>query len=113
MSRAFRAAIADDRVPVTGSRFLILIAICKEKASMFLNVGPPSRPRQEMSRAVNSTVNSSLFLAARIVTGSLVNSVYFTIRKGAFVEAGRLMRVVVEPKADRFVWLQWTKDGVN
>src|SRR5262249_46066859 len=44
-------------------------------------------------------------LAARKVTGSLVNAGYFTIRKGGGVEARRLMRVFVEPEADRVLWL--------
>ena len=44
-------------------------------------------------------------LAARIVTGSLVHRGYFAIRKGCGVEARRLMRVFVVPKADRVLWL--------
>ena len=34
-----------------------------------------------------------------------MNSGYFTIRKGGGVEARRLMRVFVEPEADRVLWL--------
>jgi hypothetical protein len=45
-------------------------------------------------------------LAARIVTGRIVNSSYFTIRKGGDVEARRLKRVLVEPEADRVLWLR-------
>ena len=44
-------------------------------------------------------------LAARVVTGRLVNSGHFTIRKSGGVEARRLMRVLVEPEADRVLWL--------
>jgi len=44
-------------------------------------------------------------LAARIVTGRLVNGGYRTIRKGGGVEVRRLMRVLVEPEADRILWL--------
>src|SRR5262249_49483305 len=44
-------------------------------------------------------------LAARIVGRGLVNSSYFTIRKGGGIEARRLMRVFVEPEADRVLWL--------
>src|SRR5215472_18877678 len=44
-------------------------------------------------------------LAARIVTGRLLNSGYFTIREGGGVEARRLKRVLVEPEADRVLWL--------
>ena len=43
--------------------------------------------------------------AARVVTGCLVNGGYFTIREGRGVEARRLLRVLVEPKADRVLWL--------
>jgi len=35
-----------------------------------------------------------------------MNSGYFTIRKGGGVEARRLMRVLVEPEADRILWRQ-------
>ena len=48
---------------------------------------------------------SASVLAAQIVTGSLVNSGYFTIWKGDGVEARRLMPVLVEPEADRVLWL--------
>ena len=44
-------------------------------------------------------------LAARVVTGRLVNGGHFTVRKGGSVEARRLMRVLVEPEADRVLWL--------
>src|SRR5262249_42988565 len=44
-------------------------------------------------------------LAAWIVTGRIVNSGYFTVRKGGGIEARRLKRVLVEPEADRVLWL--------
>ena len=44
-------------------------------------------------------------LAARIVSGGLVNSGYLAVRKGCGVEARRLMCVFVEPEADRVLWL--------
>src|SRR5262249_51501711 len=44
-------------------------------------------------------------LAARIITGRIVNSGYFTVREGGSVEARRLKRVLVEPEADRVLWL--------
>src|SRR5262245_27779419 len=44
-------------------------------------------------------------LAARIITGRIVNSGYFTVREGGGVEARRLKRVLVEPEADRVLWL--------
>src|SRR5207244_10651953 len=43
-------------------------------------------------------------LAARVVAGRLVNGGHFGIRKGGGVEACRLMRVLVEPEADRVLW---------
>src|SRR4051812_5402445 len=43
-------------------------------------------------------------LAARIIIGSPVKSGYFAIREGEGVEARRLMRVLVEPEADRVLW---------
>jgi hypothetical protein len=51
-------------------------------------------------------------LAARVVTGRLANSGHFTIRKGGGVEARRLVRVLVEPEADRVLWLHvgWMVD---
>jgi hypothetical protein len=44
-------------------------------------------------------------LAGRVVTGRLVNSGHFAVRKGGGVEARRLMRVLVEPEADPILWL--------
>lgn len=44
-------------------------------------------------------------LAARIITGSLVNCGYLAIRKSGRIEERRLMRVLVEPEADRVLWL--------
>ena len=44
------------------------------------------------------------FLATRIITGRLVDGSDFAIRKGRGIEARRLMRVLVEPKADRVLW---------
>src|SRR5262249_52355276 len=44
-------------------------------------------------------------LAARIVSGRMVNSRHFTIRKGGGVKARRVLCVLVEPQADRILWL--------
>ena len=102
---AFRAAIADDRVPVTVRLFLILRRDLEGKG---LSV-PERRAavETETENAQDGELNRQhiALLAARIVTGSLVNSGYFTIRKGDGVEARRLMRVPVEPEADRVLWL--------
>src|SRR6202035_5123077 len=101
---AFRAAIADDRVPVTVRLFLIL---CRDLEGKGLGV-PERRAavETETGNAQDGELHRQLIalLAARIVTGSLVNSGYFTIRKGDGVEVRRLMRVFVEPEADRVLW---------
>src|SRR5205814_3967056 len=102
---AFRAAIADDRVPVTVRLFLILRRDLEGKS-----LGVPER-RAAVETETGNAQDGELhrqhiaLLAARIVTGSLMNSGYFTIRKGVGVEARRLMRVFVEPEADRVLWL--------
>src|SRR3984957_20442549 len=102
---AFRAAIADDRVPVTVRLFLIFRRDLEGKG-----LGVPER-RSAVETETGNAQYGELhrqhirFLAARIVTGSLVNSGYFTIRKGDGVEARRLMRVFVEPEADGVLWL--------
>src|SRR6266571_1134248 len=102
---AFRSAIADDRVPVTVRLFLIL---CRDLEGKGLGV--PER-RAAVETETGNAQDGELhrqhiaLLAARIVTGSLVNRGYFTIRKGDGVEARRLMRVFVEPEADGVLWL--------
>src|SRR5882762_6990991 len=102
---AFRAAIADDRVPVTVRLFLILRRDLERKG-----LGVPEHRaavETETGNAQDGELHSQhiALLAARIITGSLVNRGYFTIRKGGGVEARRLMRVFVEPEADRVLWL--------
>ena len=102
---AFRSAIADDRVPVTVRLFLIVRRDLKGKS-----LGVPERRagvETETGNAQDGELHSQhiALLAARIITGSLVNRGYFAIRKGGGVEARRLMRVFVEPEADRVLWL--------
>ena len=46
-----------------------------------------------------------VLLAAGKVTGRFVNRDYFTIGKGGSVEARSLLRVFVEPEADRVLRL--------
>ena len=53
------------------------------------NAGPPFRPRQGMPKTVNSTVSFIALLAAGKVSGCVVNSREFTIRKGGGVKARR------------------------
>src|SRR5437660_2070645 len=102
---AFRATIAHDRVPVTVRLFLILRRDLEGKG-----LGVPER-RAAVETETGNAHDGELhrqriaLLAARIVTGSLVNRCYFTIRKSGGVEACRLMRVLVEPEADRVLWL--------
>src|SRR5713101_1026392 len=97
--------IADDRVPVTVRLFLILRRDLEGKG-----LGVPER-RSTVETETGDAQDGELhrqhiaLLAARIVTGSLVNGGNFTIRKGDGIEARRLMRVFVEPEADRVLWL--------
>src|SRR3982074_2433443 len=100
---AFHAAIADDRVPVTVRLFLILRRDLEGKG---LVVPERATVETETGNAQDSELHRQhiALLAARIVTGSLVNSGYFTVRKGGGVEARRLMRVLVETEADRVFW---------
>src|SRR6202163_4050683 len=101
---AFRAAIADDRVPVTVRLFLILRRDLEGKG---LVVPERATVETETGNAQDGELHRQhiALLAARIVTGSLVNSGYFTVRKGGGVETRRLVRVLVETKADRVLWL--------
>src|SRR5438874_12157653 len=102
---AFRPDIADDRVPVTVRLFLILRRDLERKG---LGV---SERRSAVETETGNAQDGELhrqhiaLLAVRIVTGGLVNAGYFTIRKRGCVEARRLMRVFVEPEADRVLWL--------
>src|SRR5437879_1123304 len=97
--------IADDRVPVAVRLFLILRGDLEGKG-----LGVPER-RAAVEAETGNAHNSELhrehiaLLAARIVARRRVNRGYFTIRKGGGVEARRLMRVLVEPEADRVLWL--------
>src|SRR6202035_4977612 len=102
---AFRSAIADDRVPVAVRLFLILRRNLEGKG-----LGVP-KLRAAVETETRNAQDGELhrqhiaLLAARIITGSLVNRGYFTIRKGGCVEARRLMRIFVEPEADRVLWV--------
>src|SRR5205814_6285028 len=97
---AFRSAIADNRVPVTVRLFLILRRDLEGKG-----LGVPER-RSAVETETGNAQDVELhrqhiaLLAAWIVTGSLVNRGYFTIRKRDGVEARRPMRVLVEPEAE-------------
>src|SRR5205814_2727523 len=90
--------------PVAVRFFLV---VCRDLEGKGLAV-PEHRAavETETRNAQNGELHRQLvaLLAARIVTGRLVNSGHFTIRKGGGVEARRLMRVLVEPEADRVLW---------
>src|SRR5688572_9866837 len=101
----FLAAIADDRVPVAVRLFLIVRRDLKGKGLAVLELR--AAVETETGNAQNGELHRQhiALLAARVVTGRLVNSGHCTIRKGGSVEARRLMRVLVEPEADRVLWL--------
>src|SRR3974390_2534326 len=67
----------------------------------------PSAVETETRNAKNGELHRQriTLLAARIVTGRIMNSGYFTVREGGGVEACRLKRVLVEPEADGVLWL--------
>ena len=102
---AFRAAIADDRVPVTVRLFLILRRDLEGKRLGMLE--RRATIETETGNAQNSELHRQhvVLLAARIVTGSPENSGYFAIREGGGVELRRRMSVFVVPDADRVLWL--------
>src|SRR5262249_36339550 len=104
-ARAFRAAIADNCVPVTVRLFLILRRDLEGKG-----LGVPERwstVETETGNAQDGELHRQhiALLAAWIVTGTLVKRGYFPIRTGDCVEVRRLMRVFVEPEANRVLWL--------
>src|SRR5437660_109926 len=101
----FLSAIVDDRIPVAVCLFLVVrrdlerkgLAVPERRAAVETETGNAHNGELHRQRIA--------LLAARIVTRSLVNSGYFTIRKGDRIETRRLMRVFVEPEADGVLWL--------
>src|SRR5687768_2230114 len=102
---AFLAAIADDRVPVAVGLFLIVRRDLEGKGLALLELR--AAVETETGNAENGEFHRQhiALLAARVVTGRLVNSGHFTIRKSSGVEARRVLRVLVEPETDRVLWL--------
>src|SRR5687767_15852715 len=100
----FLAAIADDRVPVAVGLFLIVSRDLEGKGLAVLELR--AAVETETGNAQDGELYRQLIalLAARVIRGRLVNSGHSTIRKGGGVEARRLMRVLVEPEADRVFW---------
>src|SRR5215203_827424 len=102
---AFLAAMADDRVPVAVGLFLI-VRRDLEREGLAMR-----EPRAAVETKTGNAENGELhrqhiaLLAARVVTGRVVNGRHVTVRKRGGVEARRLMRVLVEPEADRVLWL--------
>src|SRR4030095_9066914 len=89
---ACRPAIAHDRVPVAVRLFLSVrrdlegkgLAVPERRAAVETETGNAENVEQHCQHIAR--------LAARVVTGRLVNSGHFTIRKGSGVEMRRLMR---------------------
>src|SRR5262249_24595696 len=100
-TRALRAAIADDRVPVTVRLLLLLrrdlegngVGVLEHRSAVDAKTGNAQNGELHCQHIV--------LLPSRIVAGSLVNTGDFTIRKGGCVEPRRLERVFVEPETDR------------
>src|ERR1700686_3406155 len=84
---AFHAAIADDRVPVTVRLFLIVrrdlegkgLAVLERRAAIETETGDAKNGEFHRQHIA--------LLAARIVTGRIVNGGYFTIRESGGVES--------------------------
>ena len=103
----FRATIADDRVPVTVRLFLIFrrdlegegFAVPEGRAAVETKTGDAQDGELHHQHIT--------FLAARIISGGLVNTGYGTVRKGGGIEARRLVSVFVEPEADCVLWFHF------
>ncbi len=102
---AFRASVAYDRVPITIRLFLRLRRNLEGKGLGVLELR--AAIETEAGNAKDGELHSQLIalLAARIVAGSLMYSGYFAVRKSGCVETRRLVRLFVEPEADRVLWL--------
>src|SRR4029434_10058630 len=102
---AFRATVADDRVPVTVCLFLIVRRDLKGKGLAV------SERRAAIETKTWDAENCELhrqdiaLFAAWVVSGRFVNSSHFTIRKGGGVKARRVVGVLIEPQTDRVLRL--------
>src|SRR5579883_889130 len=104
-ARAFAAAIADDRVPVTVGLFLRIrrdlegegLAVLEGRAAVETETG--NAHDRELDR------QHIALLAAREIGGRRVNGGDSAVRKGGGVKARGLMGVFVEPEADGVLWL--------
>src|SRR5207302_10472278 len=94
-------AVVADRIAVAVRLFLIVGRDLERKG-----LAVPER-RTAVETETGNADNGELhgqriaLLTARIVTGRLMDSRHFTIRKGGGVEARRLNRVLVEPETNR------------
>src|SRR4029079_12404353 len=104
-ARAFLAAVAHDRIPVAVRLILVVRGDLEGEGFVFPAL------RASVETETGDPQNGELhrqhiaFLAPRVVTGRLVNRGHLAIRKSGSVEARCLMRVSVEPQADRVFWL--------
>src|SRR4029453_16435255 len=102
---AFLPAITNDRVPVTICLLLIVRSDLEGKGLGVLE--RRSAVETETGNSKNGEVHGEDIarLAARVVGWCLVNSGHFAVWKSGGVEARRLLCVLVEPEADRVLWL--------
>src|SRR5687767_12824654 len=102
---AFLAAIANDRVPVAICFFLIVRRDLKGEGLGVLEVRTAVETEAWNAEHGELYRQHITLLTARVVTGRLVDSGHFAIRKGGGVEARRVLRVLVEPETDCVLWL--------
>src|SRR6187402_2224607 len=101
---ALLAAVADNGIPVAVGLFLCVgrnlererLGLLERRTTVEANTG----------NAKNGELHRQFIalLAAREVAGRLVNSRHLAVRKRRGIEARRLVRVLVEPEADRVGW---------
>src|SRR6185436_12184091 len=98
---ALRAAIADDRVPVAISFFLIVRGDLEGKGFALFELRPAVEA--EAGNAENGKLDRQhvAHLTARVVRRGVVNCRHLSVRKGRGVETRGVLGVFVEPEANR------------
>ena len=97
---AFLAAIADNRIPVA-IRFLLRISrnLERERLAVF-ELRPTIETQTRNAENGEFHREDFAFLAAGKIAWGFVNRGYFTVRERGRVEARRILRILVKPKAD-------------
>jgi hypothetical protein len=97
---ALLAAIADDRIPIA-IRFLLSIGCnLKGKRLGVCKLRPTIQTQTRNAKNCEFHREDFVFLAAGIIARGFVNRYYFTVGERGSVEARRILRILVKPKAD-------------